>query len=146
MAYGNLDEQLAEVVYEKAPLVEGDFKYETRQIDFTLIIDDFLIKYFHNEDLEHLCKALGKYSKFNVDVKAKQYVGIFEHEASTKPHYGPLCYAASQLGSRVQYVKVDKSPVLSKDKITFIQCIVGKLLYYARAVDPRMLHAINDIS
>ena len=35
---------------------------------------------------------------------------------------------------------------MKKTEITFIQRVVGKLLYYARAVDPTMLHAINDIS
>ena len=41
---------------------------------------------------------------------------------------------------------MDKSKALDKTKITFLQRAVGKLLYHARAVDPTMLHAINDMS
>ena len=65
---------MAEASYKKAPLVEGYFKHVTWPKDFTLVVDNFLIKYSHNEDLQHLHKAVGKYYKFKVDVEAKQYV------------------------------------------------------------------------
>ena len=171
IAHDDLVERLAEAGYKKAGLVEGYFKHETRNIDFTLVVDDFLIKYEKDEDLEHLRESLGKYYKFKVDLEAKQYVGInlkwdyvnrtvrlsmdgyveqalkeFEHMAPKTPHHAPSRYILPNFGQRIQFVKVDETAPLGKDKIRFIQKVVGKLLYYARAVDPTMLHAINDIS
>ena len=171
IAHDDLVQRLSEAGYTKAPLVEGYFRHETRQIDFTLVVDDFLIKYTKDEDLQHLRDAINKYYKFKVDLEAKQYVGIhlnwdyinrtvrlsmegyieqalleLEHTQPTKPHYAPSRYTMPQFGSRVQYVQIDQTATLGGDKINFIQKVVGKLLYYARAVDPTMLHAINDIS
>ena len=171
IAHDDLVQRLSEGGYKKAPLVEGYFYHVTRPISFTLVVDDFLIKYIDKSDLEHLQATVGKHYKFKVDEDAKQYVGIhlkwdyskrsvrlsmdgyvkqalseFEYTAACKPHYAPSQYNPPQYGSKVQFAKVDETAPLPKDKITFIQRVVGKLLYYARAVDPTMLHAINDIS
>ena len=76
IAHDDLVKRLSEAGYKKAALVEGYFRHETRDIDFTLVVDDFLIKYHKKEDLEHLQEAIGKYYKLKVDLEAKQYVGI----------------------------------------------------------------------
>jgi len=116
-------------------------------------------------------KTVREYYKFKVDTDAKQYVGIqlqwdyvkrtvrlsmpgyikqalaeLEHQGSTRQYHAPSKYTQPNYGSRVQYARVDTTNILTKDKITYIQRVLGKLLYYARAVDPTMLHAINDIS
>jgi len=136
-----------------------------------LVVDDFLIKYSKDKDLQHLRTTIENYYAFKVDEEAKQYVGIhlkwdytkqtvklsmegyvkqalleFEHEAPRTPCHSPSRYTMPKYGSRVQYVKIDETAPLNTDQTTFIQHAVGKLLYYARAVDPTMLHAINDIS
>ena len=77
----------------------------------------------------------------------KQALLEFEHEAPRTPCHSPSRYTSMpKYGSRVQYVKSDETAPLNTEQITFIHRVVGKLLYYARAVDPTMLHAINDIS
>ena len=171
IAHDDLVQRLAEGGYRKAELVEGYFYHEERDISFTLVVDDFLIKYTNKEDLEHLRSTIERNYKFKVDETAHQYVGIhlrwdydrrtvrlsmegyikqalleFEHAEPRTPHHAPSRYTPPQFGSRIQYAKVDETELLPKEKITFIQKVVGKLLYYARAVDPTMLHAINDIS
>ena len=40
------------------------------------MVDDFLIKYIEDVDLQHFRDAVGEYYKLKVDLKAKQYVGI----------------------------------------------------------------------
>jgi len=70
----------------------------------------------------------------------------FMHAAPSKPHYAPSRYTAPQFGSRVQYAKIDETAPLADEQINFIQHVVGKLLYYARAVDNTMAHALNGIS
>ena len=171
IAHDDLVNRLAAGGYKKAALVEGYFYHETRNISFTLVVDDFLIKYERDEDLQHLQATIEAHYKLKIDPEATQYVGIhlrwdyvartvrlsmngyvqqalleFEHQAPAKPCYSPSRYSAPVFGSKVQFAKVDETAPLGKDKITFIQQVVGKLLYYARAVDPTMLHAINDIS
>ena len=164
-------ERLAEAGYQKAGLVEGYFKHDTHNIDFTLVVDDFLIKYVNDDNLQHLREAVGKYYKFKVDLEAKQYVGInlkwdyrrgtvrlsmdgyvakalreLEYTDSGRSCYAPSRYTISKYGAKIQYVMIDESAPLGLKRIRYIQQAVGKLLYYARAVDPTMLHAINDIS
>jgi hypothetical protein len=46
----------------------------------------------------------------------------------------------------VQYAKVDESELASATMVKFIQRLTGKFLYYARAIDNTMLHALNDIA
>lgn len=75
IAHDDLVDHLAKVGYMKT-LIEGYFQHETRDIDFTLVVGDFLIKYTHDEDLKHLRKAIGDHYTFKVDLEAKQYVGI----------------------------------------------------------------------
>ena len=171
IAHDDLVQRLAAGGYKKAALVEGYFYHETRSISFTLVVDDFLIKYVKDEDLAHLRATIDAHYTFKVDEEAKQYVGIhlkwdygkrtvrlsmdgyvkqalleFEHEAPKTPYHAPSRYTPPKFGTKVQFAKVDETAPLTKNKITFIQKVVGKLLYYARAVDPTMLHAINDIS
>jgi hypothetical protein len=51
-----------------------------------------------------------------------------------------------QYGEKVQYVRVDESNPLDEVGVKFIQKATGKFLYYARAVDNTMLHALNEIA
>jgi hypothetical protein len=81
-----------------------------------------------------------------MDGYVEQALTEFEHEAPSTPYYAPSRYTLPKFGSKVQFAKIDETKPLTKEKISFIQRVVGKLLYYARAVDPTMLHAINDIS
>ena len=81
-----------------------------------------------------------------LSVDGKQTLMVFEHWAARTPHHAPSRHTPPQFGLRVQFVKVDESAPSSKDEMTFAQKVVGKLLHCARAVNPTMLHAINDTS
>lgn len=35
---------------------------------------------------------------------------------------------------------------MATDQVKFVQYVTGKLLFYARAIDNLMLHALNDIA
>ena len=171
IAHDDLVQRLSDSGYKKADLVEGYFAHETRDINFTLVVDDFLIKYTKDEDLQHLRDAIGQHYTLKVDTDAKQYVGInlewdyegrtvvlsmdgyvtqalkeLEHVAPRTPYYGPSKYTTPKYGKGPQMATVDMSAALVPTEVRHIQRVIGKLLYYARAVDPTMLHAINDIS
>jgi hypothetical protein len=63
------------------------------------------------------------------------------HRAATTPgKYNSSIY------SRIQYVKEEKSSLLTPTQCTEIQAIVGTLSYYARAVDPSLLSIANEIA
>ena len=53
-----------------------------------------------------------------------------------RPTYGP----------ESQYVKDDNSPLLSGKRINYLQRVIGKFLYYARAIGSTMLHALSSIA
>ena len=62
-----------------------------------------------------------------------------EHTAPTKQYYAPSRYNVPRFGEKVQFVKVNQTAPLPTKQIRFIQRAVGKLLYYACAVDPTCL-------
>ena len=53
------------------------FKHESKPVAFTLVVDDFLIKYGGRSDLDHLLDALRQTYEITVDIEAVKYVGDF---------------------------------------------------------------------
>ena len=75
-----------------------------------------------------------------------QALAQFKHKKPTQFHYGPSKVEPIQYNAKVQYSKpTDTRPISDKD-YKFIQQVTGKFLFYARAVDPTMLHALNCIA
>ena len=134
-------------------------------------MDDFGIKYTKQADVEHLVAAVREKYPFKVDWEAKQYIGIhlkwdyekrelrtsmdgyveqalkeFKHEKPKQQYKGPSRIDRPDYGQKVQYVKLDNSPPLTAAQIKYIQQVTGKFLFYARAIDNTMSHAINEIA
>jgi hypothetical protein len=171
IAHDDLVKHLADHGYHKVALTESLFKHESRDIAFALVVDDFAIKYTKKEDAEHLSTIMNAKYPFKVDWKAKQFIGIhldwnydqstvtlsmdgyveqalkeLQHLPARKHHSAPSKMEEPQYGEKVQYVKVDESNPLDEEGVKFIQKATGKFLYYARAVDNTMLHALNEIA
>lgn len=109
---------------------------------------------------------------FKIDFEAKQYIGIqldwdyetrelrcsmkgyvqealkeLEYIATSQRHYNaPSQMARPDYGATIQYVKEDTGTSLTPSAIKHIERVVGKFLYYGRAIDDTMLHAIGDIA
>ena len=65
---------------------------------------------------------------------------------SLKPQLSPHKHREIQYGAKIQTaIDVDTSPTLDAKGIKRVQQIVGALLYYARAVDNKLLVALNAI-
>jgi hypothetical protein len=47
-----------------------------RDITFTLVVDDFGIKYTNQDDLDHLLAALHKHYTISVDLTGSKYLGL----------------------------------------------------------------------
>jgi hypothetical protein len=72
----------------------------------------------------------------------------YGHPKPTKPQHSPhkhrkIVYSAN---AQLQLVEVDTSPQLDDEGIKWVQGISSSLLYYARAVDSKLLYTISTIS
>lgn len=148
------------------------FQNKEKTITFSLVVDDFGVKYRNKADVEALiaCLAKGEY-KMSQDWTGSKYLG-FEIAWNYDKHYvdlslpghikdlvdklnitnsfkytaAPGVYTPPSYGNKGQFTKIDESRPLDAIELLYVQRIVGSLLYYSRAVDPTMLTAINKIS
>jgi hypothetical protein len=64
----------------------------------------------------------------------------YKHATPTKQQYCPYAPQPKQYGSKAQCpLPQDTSPPLSKDDIKQVQCVIGTILYYVRAIDITVL-------
>ncbi len=71
----------------------------------------------------------------------------FQHERPKRLQNSPHKHIAPNYGAKAQYVKPNCiSPLLDKEQKKYVQAVTGTLLYYAQAVDPTILIALNAIA
>ena len=61
--------------YELAPIITGIWRHQTCLLQFSLVVDDFGIKYERQEDITHLLNALKIIYKICEDWDGKLYCG-----------------------------------------------------------------------
>ena len=153
---------------EKTP---GFWKHEWRPVSFSLIVDDFGVKYKGDEHAKHLISTLREDYEVTEDWNGEKYSGIsldwnyhcqqvhlsmpgyckdalirFNHKLR-KLNDQPHRHVIPTYGAKIQYAtKTDLTPKVDADKMKFIQQVTGTFLYYARAVDPTMLVALSAIA
>ena len=76
IAHDNLIAHLQNFGYKKAPRTEGLFLHETRDISFTLVVDNFGIKYTSKNNVNHLIVSVRAKYPFKIDWNAKQYIDM----------------------------------------------------------------------
>ena len=167
-----LEKRLAKEGYNQSKIINGFWKHKTRPISFTLVVDDFAVKYVKEEDAEHLINTIKKYYPLKIDKKATKYIGLtiewdyknrkahismpgyiqkalikFKHEKPKKTQNSPHPHVLPQYGTKIQYAKDEEiSEPLSKEETKYVQAVVGTLLYYARAVDSTILTSLSSIA
>ena len=172
IANDRLRAHLAKYGYAPVPRTPALWKHESRKILFSLVVDDFGVKYERTEDAKHLMNALTDKYKITADWEGKKYCGLtldWDYKARTvkisMPGYikkllqkfkpkilsrkqdAPHRWDVPLYGQKTQYAdNVENLPVLPPAEITRCQQIVGTLLYYAIAVDPTMLVALGELS
>jgi hypothetical protein len=167
-----LDERLLDEGYYPAPNTPGLYLHRSRNISFTLWVDDFSIKWTNRDDADHLIQALSKHYKIKVDWSGTKYLGLtlkwdytnrrvylsmpgyikralerFAHPKPTRPQHSPHAWTAPHYGSGAQFEpdEIDTTP-LEPSGVKKLQQVIGVLLYYARMIDNTMLVAINTLS
>ena len=58
---------LAKFGYEPAPITPDLWRHQTFPLQFSLVVDDFGIKYDHQEDITHLLDAIKTIYKISED-------------------------------------------------------------------------------
>jgi hypothetical protein len=163
---------LAPYGYAPAPITPGLWKHDTRDISFTLVVDDFGVKYTKKADAEHLMSTLRELYSVSEDWEGARYCGLtiawdyiqktvdisipgyieralqrFEHPQPSRPQHAPHAWQKPQYGATTQYAPTpDNSPALDASNTKHVQEVLGTLLFYARAVDSTMLVAISALA
>ena len=173
LAYENLSTLLKKAGYTPIIGSLGIWTHKTRKTIFCLCVDDFGVKYYKKEDLIHLKNAIESVYTCKVDWEGKNFLGFtldwnydrgfvdismpdyvrkslkkLQYKKKVYPQYSPHEYTATKYSKKgsVQYAqKEDNTPLLSPQKTSYVQSVVGTFLYYARAIDSTMLPALNQI-
>jgi hypothetical protein len=157
--------------YYPARHTPGLWLHKTRSISFTLVVDDFAVKYVDKHHAEHLRNALLRTYELTTDWTATVYSGMtlkwdydrrtcgismpgcvsnvlskFQHYAPKHPQHTASQYVTPVYGAKTQYSTKDETPPINAKQCLTIQKVTGSVLYYTRAVDPTILMPLNDIA
>ena len=169
IANQDMADHLAKFGHHECKFTPGLFTHESRPIQFTLIADDFAVKWVNRSDFDHPLHSLETKHTMTCDVDEKQCVGMHlqwncdtrevvcsmdQHIQDalselevTKPkqHFkGPSKSPSVNHGAKIQCIEDDTSEPLTPEQTEFIQRVIGKFPFMARAVDNAPLHALND--
>ena len=172
LAYKKLKGVLGEAGYLQIDNTTGLWKHKTRKTVFALCVDDFGVKYFNKEDMDHLVRTLQQEYVITIDKNGKNYCGLtfdwhykdkyvdvsmpnyikkalqkYGHKPPKKPQYAPHIWASKFYGKKPQQATpTDTSEKLKGKEIIDVQSKIGTFLYYGRAVDQTILPALGEIS
>ena len=76
IAHDDLVQHLQKHGFVQAQKTDGLFTHILRDISFTLVVDDFGIKFTNKQDCDYLIKIMREKYKFKVDYEAKQYLSL----------------------------------------------------------------------
>jgi hypothetical protein len=167
-----LQRNLAKDGYRPTQHTHGLWKHDTRLISFSLVVDDFGVKYVGREHAEHLMECIKKNYSISSDWKGSAYCGLtleweyknrtvdlsmpgyikaalhkYQHAAPARPEHAPHTCNPPIYGAKTQYVEDETtSPALSDKDVNKLQQLTGTLLYYANDVDPTLIMPINVLA
>ncbi len=166
-----LEKRLTTAGYYQLDATPGLWRHKWRPIMFTLIVDDFGVEYVGEQHALHLRDTIKQHYDLTVNWKGDLYAGInlawnytkrtcrltmeeyiatvlikYDHPMPKKRQLSPSKAAKIIYGAKTQFTPdEDTSALLDDNGIKRIQGIVGALLYYARAVDNKLLYTLSDI-
>jgi hypothetical protein len=167
-----LRKRLAPAGYYEVAHTPGLWRHVSRPIQFSLVVDDFGVKYVGKEHADHLIKTLRQHYKLSEDWEGTLYCGItlewdyqertldismpgyilklrakFQHETPKRPQHSPHRAPPKKYGTAAHDpIPPDTTPRLDAPRIKIIQQVIGGVLYYARAVDLTVLPALSAVA
>jgi len=170
-----LRKRLEKAGYYEGATTPGLWKHKWRPVQFVLIVDDFGIEYVGEQHARHLLNVLEENYEMTTDWNGTKFAGVdlewnyaskhsertcrlsmdgyiervllkYGHPTPSKPQHAPHKHREIIYGAAEQVTpEEDTSPALDEAGTKRIQGIVGALLYYARAVDNKLLVALSAI-
>ena len=157
--------------YTPAKHTPGLYTHHTLKTTFTLVVDDFGMKYHHKHDALHLLTLLQKKYKISTYWKGGLYIGIalawnyrkiiidlsmpdyiekvltrFIHIRPNTSRHSPYAAPKPVFGQTQQFTSLpDSSAPLDSSGIKNVQETIGVLLYHARALNSPLLAALNTL-
>jgi hypothetical protein len=166
-----LEKQLQEHGYCQSKTTPSLPKHNTWPISFTLVVDDFGVKYVGKENAQHLLNTVQQFYKCSCDWDSEwcgltikwdyngwkvhllkpNYVNKalarFQHTPPRKWQDQPYPHVKPTYGAKKQYSQVeDNSPALNKAGKKFIEEVCRVFLYLARAVNGGLLPALSSFA
>jgi hypothetical protein len=164
-----LTKQLHKAGYQQSKVTPGCWRHEWRPISFTLVVDNFGVKYINMTNIDHLTSVLSQDYKIDTDWEGTWYLGLtldwdyklqkvhlsvpgyikkacirFGHTHPNKPQMQPHPHTLPTYSTTIQFAKhIDQTPLATKEQQKYIQQVIGILLYYGRAVDSTLLVALS---
>jgi len=170
LAYDQLKDNLAKYGYTWFKHTPVMWHHTTWTHTFTLAVNEFRIEYLLKQDSNHLLSALKDKYSIAIDWSGDSYLGLninwqynkgyveismpdympkalakFKHPPPCLPQHAPHAWTAPVYWKKAQYDTEDRSPFFDKHATTRLLAISGTFLYYARAVDPTILPALNEL-
>ncbi len=141
-----LEERLKKHGYCQSQTTPGLWKHNTRPISFSLVVDDFRVKYVGEENAHHLLNTVRQYYKCSCDWEGERYCGLtikwdynrrkvhlsmpgylptaltrFKHPIPSTPQDQPYPHIKPNYGAKTQHTAAeDTSPPLDKEGKRFI--------------------------
>ena len=172
-AHTELKEHLQPFGYEPVPITSGLWRHNKNGINFTLVFDNYWIKYHWKEEALHVIHALKEKYEITQDWTGSLYSGTtlnweykagileismsrylkeslqnFQHPTLIRPHnplhkWNPTNYGSTEPQLEL---KAPEYPKLSPPEANTLQQVVGTFLYYLRSVNTTTLVSLNRIS
>jgi hypothetical protein len=168
----NYWKRLKEHGYTQSKTTPGLWTHEWHPITFSLIVDNFRVKYIKEEYAQHRLQMVQKYYMCSFKKEGKRYCGLtikgdyvgkkvhllmpsYIEKALKRFQHPPPIVLQDQLhqhirktyGAKVQEANpLNTYPPLNKAGKKFIQEVTGVLLYLAQAVDSTMLTALSSLA
>ena len=170
IAWEQLVRNLAPHGYHPVTHTTGLWIHKPTGTIFTLVVDDFGIRYTNREHAQQLFSTLQKYYTISIDWSGSKYCGLdinwnyderwvtvsipgFVAKAQeryqyipTRQRHAPHEWTTPQYGAKIQYAKdLPDEAVLDKAGTKYIQSVTGTFQYYDQAIDSTLLVALNEI-
>jgi hypothetical protein len=172
LAQDLLTKHLYKAGYRQSKITPGYWRHDWCPISFTLVVDDFGVKYTNKDDVQHLVSVLKKDYEIDIDWEGTRYLGLmldwdyaahkvhlsmpgyiekarvqFGHVYPTKPQMQPHPHTVPTYGATIQYAKaIDSSPAATKEEEKYIGQVIGVLLYYGQAADSTILVGLSSLA
>ena len=76
LAYNQLTKFMNQYGYKQVIGSPGVWTHATRKTVFCLCVDDIAVKYYNNDDKQHLLTAFQNHYKCHIDHKGTHYMGL----------------------------------------------------------------------